>query len=130
MGKIDEYLKFLVEHEGSDLHLIAGNPPITRIHGTLEPIPGESKLDPQTIKQLTYEIINEEQIKEFESDPDRRYELDFAYSLSGIGRFRCNVHKQRGSVAVTMRALATIIPPIESLGLPESVQDFTKEKKA
>lgn len=126
---VDELLNKLIELKGSDLHIIVGLHPAVRKDGELYQIPGYDRLDAQTVKEMTYNILTPEQINNFENDKDSRHELDFAYSISGVGRFRCNIHKQRGTIGVTVRALSSNIPKIQSLGLPESVMEFTKAKK-
>lgn len=121
--------KILVEMKGSDLHIIAGRPPAVRVHGELIPVPGMDKLNPDQVKNLLYEILTKEQIHQFEKDPDSRHELDFGYGMPGVGRFRVNIHRSRGSVAACIRALALTIPRLEDLGLPPSAQLFTKAKR-
>jgi twitching motility protein PilT len=124
-----ELLKKLVEMQGSDLHLMAGLPPAVRVDGHLRALAGHDRLSPGDVHGLIYGILTEDQKRHFENDQDFRYELDFSYGVSGLGRFRCNVHKQRGTVAISMRALATVIPKLEDLGLPESVKLFTQAKR-
>lgn len=118
-----------MKEKGSDLHLIAGLYPAIRKDGHLTPLANLERLTPDTSKKLIYSILTDEQKKSFESDQNSRYELDFAHSMSGIGRFRINIHKQRGTVAASIRALADNIPSLESLGLPDAVYDFIKAKK-
>ncbi len=122
-------LKKLIEMNGSDLHLLAGLHPAFRIDGRLVPMTNYDRLTPQSAKELIYSILNEYQKHTFEKDPESRGELDFALGVSGLGRFRFNIHLQRGSVAATVRAFSGKIPSLENLGLPESVKDFVKAKK-
>jgi len=128
MTMIDLFKK-LMELKGSDLHLIAGRPPAVRVNGDLLPVPDTDRLSPESVKSLVYEILTEEQKQHFEKDPENRFELDFGYGLSGVGRFRVNVHRQRGTVAATIRALSSNIPRLEDLGLPSSVRLFTQAKR-
>jgi len=121
--------KILVEMKGSDLHIIAGRPPAVRVHGELTPVPGMEKLSPEQVKNLVYEILTKEQVHHFEKDPDNRHELDFGYGLPGVGRFRVNIHRSRGSVAACIRALALTIPRLEDLGLPPAAKMFTQAKR-
>ncbi len=129
MYTVVELLKKMVEKKASDLHLIAGLHPAFRIHGDLLPDETFEKPDGNQTREMIYALLTEEQIRQFETSPDSRYELDFAYSLPGVGRFRMNVHKQRGTVALSARALADRIPNLEELGLPASVKDLVKAKK-
>jgi twitching motility protein PilT len=126
---LDDLLKTTVERKASDLHLIAGLQPALRIHGAMVPLPEAGCLTPQSCQDLVYGIMTEAQKQRFENDPDTRNELDFAYGIPGLGRFRFNVHKTRGSVGVAIRCLSDRIPPLHELGLPESVQEFTRAKR-
>jgi twitching motility protein PilT len=126
---IMDLLKCLTEAKGSDLHLLAGLVPALRLHGELLPQKQFSPLSGDEIRTLLYEILSPDQIRCFESDPERKNELDFAYSVPGLGRFRINVHKQRGTIAAAIRFLSTTIPKASELGLPDAVLRFTKAQK-
>jgi len=120
---ITEILVAAKEAEASDIHLVAGKPPTFRIHGVLEDMPGcEEKLMPLAVKELAYSILNEDQEKSFEKNK----ELDFSFGISGVGRYRVNVHVQRGTIGVSIRSLSTEIPDFSKLGLPEVVRSFTE----
>ena len=116
----------MVEKKASDLHLMAGLRPGFRIQGELAPFQEEEVLTPQSCKDLVYSILTEHQKQTFEQDPASRNELDFAYGLPGIGRFRFNVHRTRGTVGAAIRCLSDRIPPLGELGLPDSVKEFTR----
>jgi twitching motility protein PilT len=116
MKKIDEILKYAVEKKASDIHILAKLPPFIRINGKLTPTPFPS-LSNEECKQIIYEILREEQIKTFE----RTKELDFSYGIEGIGRFRINLHYQRGTIGISIRPIKDIIPNFEELGLPSDV---------
>jgi len=124
-----DLLKIMVERKASDLHLVAGLHPAIRIHGELVPLTDIERFSPQTVHDLIYSILTENQKNLFENDPATRNELDFAYGVSGLGRFRCNVHVQRGTVAASIRALADKIPALDELGLPPAVKEFTRAKR-
>ena len=128
-NKLIELLKILMQKGGSDLHLIAGLKPAIRVDGVLNPLPDYDRLSPEEAKRLVYSILTEKQKKSFESHEEHRYELDFSLGISRLGRFRFNVHKQRGTVAATIRALALKIPELDELGLPKAVRVFTRAKK-
>jgi twitching motility protein PilT len=81
-------------------------------------------MTPEAMRKLVYPILSAEQIEKFENDPVTRHELDFAYSLKGVGRFRCNIYQQQGSIAGAMRALQATIPKLHDLGLPNIVRAF------
>lgn len=123
---MDAMLSYLVEKGGSDLHLIAGLPPSIRLHGEIVPIEGAERLTPSSAQEVVYSMLTEEQIERFQTSRDTRNELDFAYGIPGVGRFRCNVYRQRGTIGCVVRALAASIPSLESLGLPPSVRQLTE----
>ena len=125
----DELLRILVEKKGSDLHLIAGLHPAIRVHGKLVPLEDKARLTPDSAKDLIYSVLTPHQKDCFEKDPETRNELDFGYGVPGVGRFRFNVHVQRGTIAATVRALADKIPAMKDLGLPDSVGEFIKAKR-
>ncbi len=122
-------LKLLVERQGSDLHLLAGLHPALRVHGELVPLTELERLTPETSKALIYEILSERQKALFENGSDTQHELDFGHGIPGLGRFRINVHMQRGTVATAVRALSSVIPDFDGLGLPPSVRAFTQAKR-
>ena len=125
---IVELLKTLIQNKGSDLHIIAGLPPAIRVNSKLSPLSNYERLKPQETKELIYSILNEFQKRKFETDKEHRGELDFALGVPGLGRFRFNVHLQRGTVAASVRALASKIPNLEDLGLPPAVRLFSQAK--
>jgi len=127
--ELQELLTRLKELDGSDLHLAAGLPPAIRIHDELLVLRDFGRPTPEDMQDMIYPILAKEEIERFESDPDMRYELDFARGIADLGRFRFNLHKQRGSLAVTIRALSDSIPSLDSLGLPRLVHDFTRSKR-
>ncbi|MBM3293333.1 MAG: type IV pilus twitching motility protein PilT [Candidatus Aminicenantes bacterium] len=127
--ELKELLQKLVELKGSDLHILAGLPPAVRVHGHLRSLEGYDRLSPDVVRDLAYSLLTEEQKRHFEHHDETRYELDFSYGVAGLGRFRCNLHKQRGTVALSLRALSSVIPRLEDLGLPPSVKAFTEVKR-
>ncbi len=126
---MNDLLKLLVDRGGSDLHLIANLPPAIRVNGKLQPLTELGPISPDGVKSLIEAILTPEQLQRFNSDPHSRYELDFAYSIHGVGRFRFNVHKQRGTLGAVARSLATSIPSLAKLNLPESVIRIPQAKK-
>ena len=116
MVTIEDLVQQLVERDGSDLHLGAGTPPMIRIHGRLVAA-GDSSLDPDEVRKIVYSILDNEQVRMFEKEQ----ELDMAFGISGLGRFRTNVFFQRGSVGAVLRVIPNQIPEMASLGLPEDV---------
>ena len=111
---MDELLRVVVECQASDLHLKTGAPPVLRINGVLTPY-GDGRLTPEEMQQALEQITTEEQREAFARD----LELDFAYSVSGLARFRVNAALQRGTISLVLRQVNWRIPTIDELGLPE-----------
>lgn len=110
---LGHYLSAMVAHGGSDLFLSAGTPAGLKVQGTLRRLQ-EEPLSAERIKRLAYSVMRESQIREFEST----LECDLAVALHGLGRFRVNVYRQRGEVAVVVRHINANIPSLDSLKLP------------
>jgi len=104
----------------SDLHLVADNPPMLRINGSLEPAEGIAPLTPEDINQAFAQLTTPEERENFH----RCLELDFGYTVPDVGRVRCNAALQRGSITFAIRLLPSIIPTIEELGLPEVCREL------
>jgi len=111
---VDDLLRAMVERKASDLHLSVGSPPTLRVDGELAQAVSD-KLSPTSINELIYAILSDEQISEFEET----WELDFAYSVRGLSRFRVNVHKQRGTLGAVFRSVPVDPPSLEALGMPD-----------
>ncbi|NIM04133.1 MAG: PilT/PilU family type 4a pilus ATPase [Armatimonadetes bacterium] len=110
---VDELLAALMEKDGSDLHLSVGSPPVLRVNGELIPLNFEV-LTPARAQEITYAILTDERIAEFE----QAHELDFAYSVPGLSRFRVNLHFQRGSIGAAFRTVPMEPPSLDELGMP------------
>lgn len=110
---IQSLLEEMQEKGASDLHLVSGFSPAFRVNGSLEFL-SDGILDPEKAKSLIYSILDEKQKAALEEKKD----LDFSYAISGLGRFRVNVHYQRGSIAAAFRLLSYHIPSFEELNLP------------
>lgn len=118
--ELDELLVLLIERGGSDLHITAGIAPCFRINGDLKPLEGRDRLLPVDTETLIRSILSDALWARFESTQ----ELDTAYALPGVSRFRVNVYRQRGAVGAVMRAIPHKIRGLEELGLPQSVENF------
>ncbi|MGN6189441.1 MAG: type IV pilus twitching motility protein PilT [Conexibacter sp.] len=126
MFEIEAALRRLVDAQGSDLHLKVGAAPLMRVHGRLGPIPDEASLRPADTERIVDQILpTEEHRAEFASDG----EVDFAYGISGLGRFRVNAFRQRGTISLVMRSIPTKIKTVDELGLPPVVSDLAEEKR-
>ena len=112
--KVAPYLKLLAENDGSDVYLSTGAIPSAKFNGVLKPL-GKESCPPGYIEKIANEIMNEKQREDFSKKP----EMNLAISVPGIGRFRVNIFKQRGEVAMVIRNIQTDIPDMDTLGLPE-----------
>ncbi len=121
---INELLHIMVERQASDLHLKVGSPPIIRVNRELLPC-GEEALSPDRVRAYMKELMNENQMRKFEQS----YEIDFAYTVGGLGRFRTNVFIQRGSMGIVMRFVKTEIPDFEALSLPDYLSRFCQQER-
>ncbi len=119
MATIDELFKLMVEQGASDLHITSGAPPYLRLHGNMIPL-NYRELSNQDVQGLLFEILSEKQKKAFVE----KWELDFAYTLQGTGRFRCNIFMQRKGLGAVMRIIPEKIKTAQELGLPPAILDM------
>jgi len=117
MAKIDDLFRMVRELKASDLHMLEGLPPKLRIDGELHPIEGHPVLDEPMLREYLHEIANPDQIELYE----RKGDLDFAYGLEGVARFRCNYLKQVWGRGAVFRQIPDKILTIKDLKLPEAV---------
>jgi twitching motility protein PilT len=119
-------LGHLIEKGGSDLHLKVPAPPVMRIDGSMEPIQGLSPLTPDETERAVREMLHDPvKLEEFSEEG----EVDFAYSIPGVARFRCNAFRQRGSVSLVIRAIPVSIKTIDQLQLPPVIRDLAEEER-
>lgn len=111
--EIHKLFQLMSKFNASDLHLKVNSKPLLRVSGSIRELDAKS-LSYDEVKKLIYDILTPKQIAEFEKNHD----LDFAYGLSGVGRFRINVFMQRGSISVACRRVQHGIPSFEALHLP------------
>ncbi len=121
---IDNFLYILAKKDGSDLYLSTGAPPCAKFQGTLKPL-SQVSYKPGEIEDIAYTIMDEEQRKEFEHE----LEMNLAISISGVGRFRINIFKQRNEISIVARNINTDIPKFEDLGLPTVLKDVIMTKR-
>ena len=122
---VDALLERVVEMRASDLHLTSGSHPAVRVHGSIELLEDFPVLDPDTVRQLIYRITTTEQQKHLEL----ARQLDFAYGVRGLARFRVNSYYQRESLAAAFRLIPTEIKSVEELGLPASLHELTSKPR-
>jgi twitching motility protein PilT len=113
-------LQQLVQRNASDLHLKVGRPPTLRLHGDLVPL-DHPALRPEDLKGLAEQLMTPRQVKEFTENK----ECDFAIGVPGIGRFRCNLYQQRGSLCYAMRAIPYQARTIKELNLPGVLEEIS-----
>ncbi|MEN9252426.1 MAG: type IV pilus twitching motility protein PilT [Thermostichales cyanobacterium BF4_bins_65] len=121
---IEDLMEMVVQKGGSDLHISCGLPPYIRVRGHLEPVEHEP-LSAEEVQRLIFSMLNNNQRKTLE----QTWELDCAYGVRGIGRFRVNVYKDRGTYACAMRALSSEIPNIDKLGLPDICREVAQKPR-
>src|SRR3954469_24251727 len=115
----------VVEHKASDLHITSGAPPTVRVRGSLVPIDGLPNLTPTDTREIIYAILSSSQRQALET----HWQLDFAYSVPGVGRFRVNTFFQRGTLGAAFRLIPSETVPIEQLGLPPVIRGFAKKPR-
>jgi twitching motility protein PilT len=116
---IDDFLRFTVEAKASDLHAKVGSQPMIRVSGELEQI-DYPMLQTEEAMRYANAMMNDKERATLESDG----EVDFAYSVAGLGRFRINVHRQRGSIGIAARRILPGAPDFKDLALPPSVEQL------
>ncbi len=124
MARIDALFRMMKEQGASDLHLSTGNPPIFRLHGEMVRLNYKS-LNHEELTGILFEILNEKQKAHFEEKKD----LDFAYAIADLARFRANYLMQHRGVAAVFRIIPSKILSADDLGLPEGVRKMTQFKK-
>lgn len=122
---IDDLLKIAVERKASDLHLKVGNHPILRIDGLLNPMVELKRLMQEDTIAMAAAMMNKEQRDRFKTE----HEIDMAYSVQGLGRFRCNIFQQRGATGMVLRVIPTQVKSIPDLTLPLVLQKIADERR-
>ena len=123
---IDELLGRMVEHDASDLHLTVGSPAVMRVHGELARIPDETQARRRRkSRDLIYGILSTEQQKRLEAER----QLDFAYAVPGLARFRVNAYFQRASVGAAFRLIPARIRTLEELRMPERLYELCEKPR-
>jgi twitching motility protein PilT len=126
MFDLHEALRYVVRKEGSDLHLKVGSRPIARIHGQLQPIDEYELLVQADTERVLHEMLSDpEKLSEFSRD----HEVDFAYAVEGLARFRVNAFQQRGSISIVARVIPFAVRTIDELGLPPVMSELADEER-
>ncbi len=122
---INDLLKIAVERKASDLHLKVGSHPILRIDGDLTQLPELKRLMQEDTIAMAFSIMNARQKQRFKDE----YEIDIAYSVPGLGRFRCNIFQQRGTVGLVLRVIPARIKTVRELMLPMVLEEICEETR-
>src|SRR6476660_10093798 len=127
MSSLDfsEVLRRMVEAKASDVHLTAGFPPAIRDKGKITAMDGFPQLSSQETREIVFSILNDDQRKRFENQK----QLDFAYAIPGVARFRVNCFLQRGSVSAAFRLVPQQIPSLDSLKVPQILRELTQKPR-
>ncbi|TSC87420.1 MAG: twitching motility protein [Microgenomates group bacterium Gr01-1014_7] len=122
---IQQLLDLTIARNASDLHLSVGFPPTLRIHGDMIPVIGEAPSTPEQIESLIQPLLSDIQKQIYKQN----FELDFSFDFESKARFRVNIYRQKGYVAVALRLIPFRIPPLAQLGLPPVVSKLTELKQ-
>ena len=122
---IDTLLEQMVARKASDLHVTAGSAPVVRVRGQMQPLETGGELTPDDLQQLLYRILSSEQQKHLEI----KRQLDLAYSVPGLARFRVNIYFQRGTLGAAFRLIPHELKTLEELGLPPSLHMLAEKPR-
>ena len=122
---INDLLKVATQQGASDLHLKVGSHPVIRISGKLVPISDQKRLMQEDTISMAFSIMSARQKQKFKED----FEIDMAYSVPGLGRFRCNVFQQRGTVGLVLRVIPVKIHTLKELMLPPVLETISQERR-
>ena len=123
LESLNALLEKTIQCHATDLHICVGTCPLMRVNARLTQIPGTHALSVGDVQKIVFESLDQEKKDALEKNKV----VDFSYSISGLGRFRCNIYKQRGTYAMAIRMLPLKIPGFSSLNLPETILRFTKK---
>ncbi len=123
--ELNEILQVALRGGASDIHLKAGLPPMFRVDGSLVPLKDARRLPPEEIGRMAFGLMNDYQKEKFKA----QNELDLAYGVPGLGRFRVNVFQQRGTIGVVLRVIPFKISTIEQLMLPKILEKISGEQR-
>src|SRR5271166_1767479 len=122
---IDDLLRIAMDRKASDLHLKVGNVPHVRIDGELVPLTDQPRVTAEDMLNMAFSMMSNRQKQKFKETA----ELDLAYGVAGLGRFRVNVFQQRGNVGMVLRVIPTKIRTVEELNLPPVIAKICEEQR-
>jgi twitching motility protein PilT len=115
----------MIEMQASDVHLSPGFEPAVRVKGKIQALEGFDKLGAQDTREIIYSLLNDAQRKKFENNQ----QIDMAYAIPGVARFRVNAFMQRGSVSAAFRLIPHELKSLEQLGLPAVLSEFARKPR-
>lgn len=121
---VNEILKAAMDRQATDLHLKVGSHPVIRVEGRLQPMLDMKRLQPEDTLGAAFSLMTARQKEKFKQN----LEIDLAYSVPGLGRFRCNVFQQRGSVGLVLRVIPVKVLSFDELGLPAVMEQIAEER--
>jgi len=122
---INQLLRQAAGYGASDLHVKVGNPPVIRVDGALHPLPQTRRVTQEEVMDIAFSVMNDAQKDRFK----RSSELDMAYSVPGLGRFRVNIFQQRGTIGIVFRLIPVKIKSIDELNLPEVLESLAMQAR-
>src|ERR687895_1567 len=122
---VNDLLKIAVENGASDLHLKVGSYPMMRLRGTLTPASEDKRLDHEDIVAMAAAVLPTGHREKFKDN----HEVDLAYSVAGLGRFRCNAFQQRGTIGMIFRVIPMRVATIDDLALPKVLKKIAAEER-
>ena len=122
---INDLLKLAIEKRASDLHLKVGSHPVLRVNGELTAVVDHRRLQTEDTLNMAFSVMNNRQKQKFKDS----FDVDVAYSVPGLGRFRCNVFQQRGTVGLVVRLIPLKIQTIRELLLPPTLTKIADEQR-
>jgi len=123
--ELHDILNLAVKENASDVHMKAGLPPILRIYGSLIPVKNQERLTPDEITKIAMRIMSDQQKENFRAT----HQLDMAYSVPGLGRFRINIFQQRGATGIVFRVIPMVIASLDELHLPKVLEKISIESR-
>ena len=123
--KIDDLLRIATAGGASDLHLKAGSPPVMRFGGELRPLADAPRLAPEDTLDMAFSMMSNRQKQRFKECN----EVDIAYGVSGLGRYRANIFQQRGTVGMVLRVIPDAVRPVSDLSLPPVIERIADEQR-
>jgi len=123
--ELHDILNLAVKENASDVHMKAGLPPILRIYGSLIPVKNQERLTPDEITKIAMRIMSDQQKENFRAT----HQLDMAYSVPGLGRFRINIFQQRGATGIVFRVIPMVIASLDELHLPKVLEKVSTESR-